>query len=520
MLLRTSLLYNSSKSLGHHVNYVLHGKGNKGFRGKPFSQLKFIYKGLSLEASDMTFREVDLDELLADYQIVSEYWDTYLRRSYSIDLHHLDERRDAKKKAVIFALMDYSYAYEEETKQKLFDILNKKKISYISKDLDRNLGATTNFAIPMMLLLMTRLLPAYSSKQQDVADIYGDFNLLCTFLREYAQQSVACNYFGDTPFLTRYANEMNKARQEAEIRRRNAQDPSELDDEGEVMNRLRLIYMTREFFNTLNTCSNHQNAGLGYRLIDMFYPAIDGIWTETKEDSTTFWKLEQLSNGYFLTQYKKSADSSQRPVLEYTRYECMLYHEHGYVVAYVTHPNVMYALLKYNDISNGNRAWFYAELHEADSRDGNTVIDGIELEAFVNPDGWFAPRAFHRVQNESYYRELIKKSTLVNLFPEQEYTFNLCLAAITSAYLYLELEETDIAKLHVSEDESHYALLKVPKSLDASFDDIDFRTSIGLAALPDGSVYLGSSDHLLYYEITTPEQRERLHVELVKGVDE
>lgn len=66
VILHTCLLYNSSQALGNHVNYVLHGKGNKGFKdkNKPLSQLKNIYNSLCAETSRNTNKEVDLDDFL------------------------------------------------------------------------------------------------------------------------------------------------------------------------------------------------------------------------------------------------------------------------------------------------------------------------------------------------------------------------------------------------------------------------------------------------------------------------
>ncbi len=518
VILRTCLMYNSSKALGDHVNYVLNGKGNNGFKGKPFSQLKFIYQGLCLEASDMTYKEVDLHELLNDYKIVSKYWEKYLRRSFSVDLHSMDEKKDQKKKELIFALMDYNYAYEDETKQKLIKILKKKIVDNIRRDIDENLGAETKFAIPMLLLLMTKILPAYSSKQQEVKDIFEDFELLSSFLREYAQQSIANKYFGDTPFLTRYANEMYKARDEIVVRNSKCRNPSDLEDEAQVMNRLRLIYMMEEFFKTLKMYSKNENIGEGYKSIDIFFPEIDGFWTDTKEGSNVFWKFESLSNCFFLTQYIKKTNSPHALELEYIRYECYIYHEQGNIVLYIVHPKVMFDLLKRNNINNSNKAWFYANFQNKKNKSGESFICSIELVSLINYNSWFSQKRLYRVEKESYYKSLIEKSSLKNMCPEGEYSFEIRLAAITYDYLYIVIDEKDKEYMHASEAEFQCGLLKVPKTIHSAFQNINFQSYFGIVKLQDNTIYLGSADHLLYYEITEPEQREELGIELVDGV--
>ena len=320
VILRTCLLYNTSEAMGKVVKYKLQGEGNNGFKGKSLPQLKILYKGLRAEAFDNTYREVDLDELLNDYKTVSDYWKKWLHRSYSIDLHNYDGAKDQRKKKIIFALLDYTYAYEEESRIRQETFLSKKKVKFIADDFLNNFNAKTEYAVPMMLLLMTRLLPVYDKKQNNVDDIFKDFEKLVSFLQEYAQQSDSNKLFGDTPILTRWAKEIAKEREE--IRRWNIKcAPSEKKDEMEVINRLRLIYLTKEFFNLITIFSNNQNTGEGYKLNDFLFPDINGIWTETEESNTNFWEFEQLTKAYFLTHYEKKTYISGKSTIEYTRYE-------------------------------------------------------------------------------------------------------------------------------------------------------------------------------------------------------
>ena len=521
VILRTCLLYNTSDAMGKAVNYKLQGEGNKGFKGKPLQQLKILYKGLRAEAFDKTYREVDLDELLNDYKTVSEYWKKWLKRSYSIDLHNYDESMDQRKK-YLFTFLDYTYAYEEESRLRLETFLSKKKIKSFADDFLKNFNARTEYAVPMMLLLMTRLLPVYDTKQNDVDDIFKDFEKLISFLREYAQQSDANKLFGDTPILTRLAKEIEKERKE--IRRWNVKcAPSEKKDEMEVINRLRLISLTKEFFNLITIFSNNQNTGEGYKLNEFLFPDINGIWTETEESNTNFWEFEQLTNAYFLTHYEKKTDISGKSTIEYTRYECYIYIVYEKIVFYIAHPKVGYYLVKSDTINNAPKAWFYADFQMAGKGNEDDEIIGIELEPFINPDGWFPVRKLFRVKeesefNESYYRKLIEKSPLVNNYPEGDFTFKISLSVITREFLYVDIDEDDRTNMHASDNESQCILLKVPKELNPALKNVDINTTFGIVTMQDKSVYIGSSNHLLYYEITFPEQREKLGIELVDGV--
>jgi hypothetical protein len=522
VILRTCLLYNTSEAMGKVVNYKLQGDGNNGFKGKPLPQLKILYKGLRAEALDNTYREVDLDELLNDYKTVSEYWKKWLHRSYSIDLRNYDESKDQRKKKIIFALLDYTYAYEEESRIRQETFLSKKKIIFLADDFLNNFNAKTEYAVPMMLLLMTRLLPVYDTKQNNVDNIFKDFEKLISFLQEYAQQSDANKLFGDTPILTHWSNKIDKERKE--IRRWNIKcAPSEKKDEMEIINRLLLISLTKEFFNLITTFSNNQNTGEGYKLNDFLFPDINGIWTETEKQNTNFWEFNQLTNGYFLTHYEKKTDIPGKPTLKYTRYECYIYRQYENIVFYIAHPKVGYYLVKSGTLNQGPKAWLYADFQKEDKGNEEDKINGIELEPVINPGGWFPCRKLFRVKeeskyNESYFRELIEKSSLVNNYPEGDFIFKTSLSVITHQFLYVIIDEDDRTNMHASDNESLCFLLKVPKTINPAFQNVDINTTFGIVTMQDKSVYVGSTNHALFFEITTPEQRKELDIELVDGV--
>jgi hypothetical protein len=154
---------------------------------------------------------------------------------------------------------------------------------------------------------------------------------------------------------------------------------------------------------------------------------------------------------------------------------------------------------------------------------GEDKILGIELEPFINPDRWFPNRKLFRVKeesrfNDSYYGELIEKSSLVNKYPEGDYKFDIRLSVITHNFLYVDINEDDRTNMHALDNESQCILLKVPKELNPALQDVDINTTFGIVTMQDGSVYVGSDNHALFFEITKPEQRKKLGIELVDDI--
>ena len=139
------------------------------------------------------------------------------------------------------------------------------------------------------------------------------------------------------------------------------------------------------------------------------------------------------------------------------------------------------------------------------------------MELSCNPNGWFSPRKFYRDKNESVHEADIEGCLLVNKYPETEYTFDNCLAAITPQFLYL-IDKNDRLHIHASGKETTCYYLMVPKNLDKALQDIDYKTPFGIITFSDKTIYIGSFNHALFFEITKPEQRKELGIELVDGV--
>jgi hypothetical protein len=516
VILHTCLLYNSSKALGNHVNYVLHGKGNKGFKdkNKSLSQLESIYNKLCLETSKNTNKEVDLDELLDNYKAVSECLapsgKLHLRRTYSCNLYKPNEQHFQRNKILLFALLDYTFDKNEAIK-KYTSIFCMNKYVKIAEKFEGYSKEIVLFE-PLILLLMTGLLPKYDSKQTTADNILNDFDLLYEFLSEYFQQSVVVKNLKDSLLedLSLRVNTFKDCK--------NNTDPLTEIDELPI-NRLTLIRETKKFLDALRICSNRQQLGKHINSLKslVLTPDIEGIWTNIEGISTNFWKFEKIRKGYILTNFEKKSDDYGRDIIEYTRFICYIIQN----ILTISNFKLIRDIIQNNgNIKKELMVSFLVDFESVYQGKGKYRINKISLSSSSNskPHDWFSPRLFYRVQENEHYKEyesLIDKLPLVNKNPE-EYISRTNLALITRLFLYIPIDENIRMHIHALNLESQSTYLKVPKKLNLALQDVDLNSSFYIMVFEDKTVYVVSFDHWLFWEITTPEQRRELGIELVK----
>ena len=520
VILHTCLLYNSSQALGSHVNYVLHGTGNKGFKdkNKPLSQLKNIYNSLCAETSRNTVKEVDLDELLDNYKAVSECWTSsdklHLHRTYSCDLHKPNEEHFQKNKNLLFALLDYTFDKNEAIK-KYTSIFCMNKYVKIAEDFERYSKEIVLFE-PLILLLMTGLLPKYDSKQTTADKILDDLVLLFDFLREYSQQTIATKNLHDL-ILEDLNLRKNAIKDLLDENKKNSNPSSNIDEL--PINRLILIRATKSFFDVIKICSNKQELGKYLKSLDYSSPDIEGIWTIFKGDSTNFWKFEKLSQGYLLTYYDKKTDIYGKELLEYTSFACSIYQS---TLTISKLEGVIYMIQNNGNINNEKTTSFVVGFDSVELGKGKNRIDKIRLYSSSNKksNDWFSPRLFYRVQKTDkrykYCESMINNLPLVNKDPEENISITE-LAFISRLFIYIPIDENDRIHMHIADIESQSTYLKVPKKLNPALQDVDLKSSFEIIVFED-KVYVVSLEHWLFFEITTPEQRKKLGIELVDGV--
>ena len=516
-ILHTCLLYNSSKALGNHVNYVLHGKGNKGFKdkNKPLSQLESIYNKLCVETSKNTDKEVDLDELLDNYKAVSECWTSsdklHLHRTFSCNLHKPNEQHFQRNKILLFALLDYTLDKNEAIK-KYTSIFRMNKYVIIAEKFERYSKDMVLFE-PLIMLLMTGLLPKYDSKQTTADNILNDFDLLYEFLNEYFQQSVVVKNL-KAPLLKDLSIRVNTF----DDCKKNTDPLTEIDEL--PINRLTLIRETKKFLDALKICSNRQQLGKHIKSLslELLTPDIEGIWTNFKGISTNFWKFEKIRKSYILTNFEKKSDDYGRDIIEYTRFICYIIQN---ILTIFNFKLIRDIIQNNGNIKNELMVSFLVDFESVDQGKGKYRIDKISLSSSSNSKShdWFSPRFFYRVQeNDKHYKEYeswFDKLPLVNKNPE-EYISITNLALITRQFLYIPIDENVRMHIHALNIESQSTYLKVPKKLNLALQDVDLNSSFYIMVFEDKTVYVVSFDHWLFWEITTPEQRRELGIELVK----
>lgn len=513
---RTRLIYNEDITFGKHIDWFSDLAGMSAFR------LRSTMFGLSYEAKTQTQNEVELEDLLDEYKRISDYYVSSLKRSYSFDLHKFDATRDQGKKEKVFALLDYMYAYEDEKKQQLEKILSGKKMSCIIADADTIKGNEDDYAIPILLLLLIGILPTYDSTLGDVKDIFNDYKILTDFLKEFAVQSASRQYFYDTPYLTRYDTEMNIERQRI-LEKIKYGDESVT--ESIVLNRLRFIQLTKGFFDLLSKYANNTAIGDNYKNLEFVFPDLDGIWSDSEHENTDFWKFEQITNGYFFYHFHLVSSSTPdvEPYLTVARYEGYIISENGENVLYLVHPNTMYNLVKEKRLTE-SKLWSYIDMDSDQTKlwkeKKPTTITKLSLTHLINSANWFTVSNFYRIKDVAYYNHLLEKYEVVNEFRKEEYKLDLCLVAMTRDYLYFALDESDLKNLHASHLTDNNSLLKVPRSISDAYQNVTFNDAIGIVTFEDKTVYVGSSEHLLYQEITTEELRNELGVSLTDDVVE
>lgn len=514
VILHTCLLYNSSEALGNHVNYVLHGKGNKGFKDKNKSlpQLESIYNKLCVETSRNTDKQVDLDELLDNYKAVSECWTSsdklHLHRTYSCDLHKPNERHFQRNKILLFALLDYTLDKNDAIK-KYTSIFNMNKYVKIAEEFEQYSREILLFK-PFIILLMTGLLPKYNSKQTTAEKVLDDLALLFDFLREYTQQAISIKNLHDLILedLNLRINTIND----------HLLNENKKIDESPI-NRLTLIIATKNFFDFLKICSNKQEFGKHLKSLDYSSPDIEGIWTIFKGDSTNFWKFEKLSQCYLLTNYDKKTDSNGKELLEYTSFACSIYQS---TLTISKFEGVIYMIQNNGNINNEKTISFIVGLESVELGNGKNRIDKISLYSSSNKksNDWFSPRLFYRVQKtDKRYKDcesMINNLPLVKKDPEENISITE-LAFISRLFIYIPIDENDRMHMHIADIESQSTYLKVPKKLNPALQDVDLKSSFEIIVFED-KVYVVSLEHWLFFEITTPEQRKELGIELVDGV--
>ena len=330
--------------------------------------------------------------------------------------------------------------------------------------------------LPLLVLLLLGVLPRVASRDGDVADIQGAYDRLLALLRSVVGDG---RVLVTLPVIKHVENEWNS-------------NPGN-------HNRLFLVKMADMVLSGYGSVASPWAMGLSNREMQegQFFPDVDGIWVED-ECSTVFWRFETVANGHHLYRYSIKGDQRQ---LHYVKYFVKFFHlVHGHDIALVIHPRSIRYLVEGKPLPNALVAYMDC-----------VIGDGaISLAPLPESDDWFALRKLVRPATAAPHEQLLHDGrwTQCNEFSDDDYRFNLALAAITTRHLYVG----------TTADGQYY---RVPKSLNVALEQVDFNHSVGVLAMGDGEkVYVAFDEHLLYYDVSTPDKMNRLGIELVESISE
>lgn len=489
VIANTCLLFCDRESMTSHIGFNMNS--NNASSMKPFMQ-KATFCELSNEVYDWYNGDVDLETLLDDYKEASEIFDSYFKRSYSINLHKDNFENDAdaiKKRQQIIKILNFFYSDDSQTAEEIAFLNNeKKKIQlHIIKEKETQFHA-------IFILLMIGLIPTYSSKKGAATQLLADFHELMFFLREYGRQASISDSIRESPILTRFETWV-KENDESNLRR------------------IDLIKMTKDFADVIIGFSSPENTFHINQQLNRLYPDLEGFWSESKTLGSQFWKFEELSNGYNLYKYNL-VNSTEGKRLEYTKYECTIFgNDINESTCYIYHPSMMRKLVEYAPIDYLHE-WDDVEIFEKDG-----IITQISFHPAIRLSSAMLPSTLYRIKDEKKYQEWLVDNQVeqINSFADDEYILILNQFAITRDHLYVKLDEVDIDLLNLTNTTSTL-YLKVPKALDPSLDLLTLKDEWSICKFYNGDCYFTVTNSMLYFKINSESERAELGIEIVDRI--
>lgn len=441
---RTRLLRNTLKELELLVGFsVSNGNGLTRKGGKSL----FVKDAIFRELAHIANKETGLN--------LQDVIDTYIETDRMLD--RLGKIKDAPQTCK--HLIWYFYENGEAT-----------------EDIANILNSIENRHAPFIILMLMNALPRLTAKGGDVKDISRDYHNIMSLLEQSVNKGLRLKKL---PMLSLLEDSIRK-------------NPK-------IMNRLHLISITNAILNSYGALSTRERMSNSNKIIaeNMFFPDIDGIWTEGKA-ATEFWKIERIANGYNLYKYSLY---KERKELKFTKYFLKIFHcEDGYR-AIVIHPHAIQSLVGNTPLPNNMYANFKCEV-------SNEVIS---FEPFTTESKWMKLSVLRRDAATEYFSKVLHDDLFrhSDCHPEDAYSFNLSLVAITNNDLYI--------KKGVNE---YY---KVPKSMHTLLSDVGFKSNVGIITFlnkPQHNEYIAFDDFNLYYDVSNDEKINCLGIAITNEITE
>ncbi|MDL2241651.1 hypothetical protein LJB91_01930 [Bacteroidales bacterium OttesenSCG-928-L03] len=448
---RLRLFRNSNAELGEYIGYNLNSN-NSINRIPPFTA-RCLLRELSRTVQEEIASDMDLEEVLARYEIASLFYTKYFKGN--------NQRKD-RETIVLILKRAYIYNYIPKGEGKTQEVLA--EVENLQID------------IPILLLLVLKILPRYTSAQGDVKDSRGDAEKLLVFLREFFRSSN--DILLDLPLLQRFEKEIQS---------------------GESCSRLYLIHIATEALTTFHAYSDPQERYQVNLSIEKTMPNIgEAIWVEPDKLSSpgNFWMFEPLASGDFFLYYYKIDERNKQ--LSFVRYEAYFL-ANG--ILSILHPRSILPLIN-KQLPEGIQSLFNYEM------DNETEPNRMELEPLLTNTYPFREKTLVRmpVNELSTWLNKLLTSDLYekrNEYPEFDYQLLIMSLVVSEEAVYVQKSEAEASVFY-----------RVPKSLDPGLELIQVYDAVGVMNFRD-KTYLSFVNLMLHYDVTTEESRSKYGIELV-----
>ncbi len=485
VIANTCLLFNSRREMGKHIDYNL--EVNNASSMNAFRK-KSTFCELESEVDNWYGDKLSLETLIHDYQETSQIFTEHFKRSYSIDLREENQ----EKKVQIFKIINYLYASDQKSVAEEIKFLHPKK-----REILKAISEEDNSYCALFILLLVHILPTYNSKKGAADHTREEFNLLIKFLRQYSKQAPVDTIAQEAPILNGIENRVKA-----------------ILNEGGDITRIDLIHFTTLFLDVIQGYSSSDNTYLINQSVNKIYPDLDGFWTDSEIPGSDFYRFESLENGYFLHEYKQIEENGQHILLE-TKKESIFFGEEEDPHLYICHPSVLKSIINRQD-TRGMKEWndckFFYESSKVFPNNPQGVITRIEFSPYIRTGEALVPDALYRIDDDTIYQERLNHLSIRNAYEAADYQLQLSSYAITNEALLAYAGEDECKKMGLEERE---CLVKIPKTLDENLERLTLYDNWGLCNFLQGELYFAVPDSMLYYPITTPEQRDNLGIEII-----
>lgn len=465
------LFRNTKKEFGEYIEYNL-TTNNSILKIKPFTA-RCLYRELEKQILEDTYNEMDINEILDTYKEAS---DLYIHEIKKI---HINPETDINllHAYLRYVCIDHLEAPECDDKKlnKLLDAVNNHPSVHL---------------VPL-LLIMLKVLPAYTSKQGDVKDIDADFIKLHHFFTEFAQKEPSVL---EMPILEIMKHDFTRHEQK---------------------NRIMLIYMA---YCAINNFCGLMNATDTYDLAihvnhNTQLPDIgEHYWYDTDyyNNTTTFWNFEQTAtDNYFLYQYKFKLDLQE---IHRKRFEITFFNQWNTLVLFAAKSSYVHILLKEKkQIQTDKQAWYKCEMDDKQSP------LKINLCGLMAGRGILDFQSLTRLTDEKMTEQINNWKEKFNMIDtkddsqtEEDYEFRAVPFAITKECIFIKQETENNEEM----PDRYYC---IRKEINEGLNKITINDFVGILTTQE-KIYIGFSPISLFLDVTNNEAIEESKVELVEDV--